>query len=248
MRINQASLSILPLLATFLLSFILRGYFKAKAAYYLGDSTAKDYGFLTLNPSVHIDAIGTVIAVFFITAMMLLGWGPDAMSIVLLALLFMFGSNWRIEAPINSYNFSEKNRVKYLAIISSCGILAYFVLSLISLYVYRLVFLAPFFSEKIKYGTMFFANIIAFFSVSLGVFYLIPVPFPYPMPQRDDGFLIFSYLFPNAARYCEENITPQSLLIILFLLISLWSLPIISLPFNLLRYIILKLIKCLVFI
>lgn len=36
------------------------GYFKAWLSYKLGDDTAKRYGYMTLNPIIHIDIIGLI--------------------------------------------------------------------------------------------------------------------------------------------------------------------------------------------
>jgi Zn-dependent protease len=62
------------------------------AAYYLGDSTAKDAGRLTLNPLAHLDLFGSVL-------------------LPLLLLLFTAGKGpvlgWAKPVPINPYNFKN---------------------------------------------------------------------------------------------------------------------------------------------
>ena len=57
----------------------------ALTAFYLGDSTAKDQGRLTLNPLAHID-----------------WWG--------LAMLVLIGFGWGKPVPINPYNFKNLRR------------------------------------------------------------------------------------------------------------------------------------------
>ena len=68
----------------------------AWVAYYLGDSTAKDEGRLTINPLKHIDPIGTVILplLLLITSGMFLGWAKPV--------------------PYNENNLSDR---KYLSLI-----------------------------------------------------------------------------------------------------------------------------------
>jgi len=63
--------------ATFLIIFIsiilaisLHEYFHAWMAYFLGDSTAKQQGRLTINPFVHLDSMGTISILLFG-----FGWG-----------------------------------------------------------------------------------------------------------------------------------------------------------------------------
>jgi len=58
-------------------------FFHAWMAYYLGDSTAKDQGRLTINPLVHLDPFGTL-------------------------LLFIVGIGWGKPVPFNPYNLRNQ--------------------------------------------------------------------------------------------------------------------------------------------
>ena len=58
-------------------------FFHAWMAYYLGDSTAKDQGRLTMNPLAHLDPFGTL-------------------------LLFIAGFGWGKPVPFNPYNLRDQ--------------------------------------------------------------------------------------------------------------------------------------------
>jgi Zn-dependent protease len=57
---------VLFLYIVIVISAVVHEYAHGAAAYYLGDSTAKDAGRLTLNPIVHMDLFGTVILPVFL--------------------------------------------------------------------------------------------------------------------------------------------------------------------------------------
>lgn len=87
----------------------------ALAAFYMGDSTAKDQGRLTLNPFAHIDWMGLI-------------------------LLVLVGFGWGKPVPINPYNFRKQ---KFGEIITSlAGPLSNFLLILI--FGFSLKFIIPF--------------------------------------------------------------------------------------------------------
>jgi len=72
-------------------SAIIHEYMHGYVAYYLGDSTAKDLGRLTLNPIPHIDLFGSILLPLL---MVFSGTG------------FVFG--WAKPVPFNPYNLRDK--------------------------------------------------------------------------------------------------------------------------------------------
>lgn len=68
----QSIIFITLLLSVYFLSAIFNGFFQAAYAKLLGDDTAENNGFLSLNPLVYIDLIG-MIALFFIG----IGWSKS---------------------------------------------------------------------------------------------------------------------------------------------------------------------------
>lgn len=87
-----------------LLAIIVHEFSHGFAAYRLGDSTAKDYGRLTLNPLKHIDLVGFIFL-----------------------LIFKFG--WAKPVPINPRNF--KNRKIDTIIVSLAGPFSNFLLAIV---------------------------------------------------------------------------------------------------------------------
>lgn len=124
-------------------------------AYRLGDPTAKYQGRLTLNPLAHLDLFGTIMLMFT-------------------------GFGFAKPVPVNSYNF--KNRKRDMALVACAGPAANIILAFVMILVYKLIILL----EVVITGTVYsmgfigmFTNIlrqIAFVSVGLAVFNLIPVP------------------------------------------------------------------------
>lgn len=119
----------------------------ALVAYRLGDPTAKLAGRLTLNPSSHLDPLGT------------------------LALLFI-GFGWGKPTPFDPYNLRNVKRDS--ALISVAGALSNFILAFILSIPYLLShyfnITVPFLGEINIYIYPFI-----FFNLILGVFNLIPV-------------------------------------------------------------------------
>lgn len=117
-------------------------------AYKLGDNTAKSMGRLSFNPLKHLDVIGFFAFVFF-------------------------GFGWAKPVMIDPRNF--KNPKRDMAISALAGPASNFVLAVVFLFLYGL--LLPFLEGKII--GVIILNIIsltATFSVTLGIFNLIPVP------------------------------------------------------------------------
>ena len=129
------------------------------AAYRMGDSTAKNFGRLSLNPLKHLDIVGA-----------------------LCMLVFHFG--WAKPVPINSRNF--KNPRKGMAITALAGPVSNFILAFISLLLFyicaALLELIPTESDLPDFLCKFIAYTLLFFqygtilNVSLGLFNMIPVP------------------------------------------------------------------------
>ncbi|AFS78419.1 putative zinc metalloprotease [Gottschalkia acidurici 9a] len=78
------------------------------SAYLLGDSTAKNYGRLTLNPISHIDPLGFI-------------------------MLYVIGFGWAKPVPINPNNF--KNRKRDNIIVSLAGSFTNFIIVIITIIV-----------------------------------------------------------------------------------------------------------------
>ena len=117
-------------------------------AYYLGDSTAKDAGRLTINPLVHLDLFGSIILPF---SLFLMG-------------LPVFG--WAKPVPINPYNFKDQRwgslKVAIAGPVSNIFIGIFFSL------------IVRFFAlSEVLFS---FFTIISIYNFALAIFNLIPIP------------------------------------------------------------------------
>lgn len=108
----QTILTYIVIYSALLVSLILHENAHGVTALYMGDTTAKDSGRLSLNPLKHLSPLGT-----------------------LSLLIFHFG--WAKPVPINPYNFRKKKLGNFLVSIS--GIITNFLLAFIFLVIFNFV-------------------------------------------------------------------------------------------------------------
>ena len=137
-----------------LLSFHEFGH--AWMAYKCGDDTARIMGRMTINPIVHIDPIGTVLI-----PLAILWLNPG---------FFIFG--WAKPVPVNPNNYENRKRDDIL--ISMAGPAMNVILAILLMAVYRLALELPI---DVGAGAIVHnLELIAFISMILCVFNLIPIP------------------------------------------------------------------------
>jgi len=120
-------------------------------ALYLGDTTARDEGRLSLNPLRHIELFGSILLPLLLLVATA-GQGP------------IFG--WAKPVPINPYNFRDK---KWGALkVAIAGPAANFILALFFGLLIRFINLPPI--------ILVFFSIIAVYNFMWGIFNLIPIP------------------------------------------------------------------------
>ena len=85
LKIAQPIINILSSFLAYILIISPVGCFRAWVAKKMGDTTAEDMGFLTLNPAPHLDFVGIVVLIFF-------------------------GVGWGKHIPINPLNIEGKRR------------------------------------------------------------------------------------------------------------------------------------------
>lgn len=148
---TDGALTFIPLFLAIILHEIAHGY----VALLLGDTTAKKYGRLTLNPIKHIDLLGTII----IPALLALGKAP-----------FVFG--WAKPVPVNPRLL--RNRPRDEIIVAAAGIIMNMVLAVISALLLSVVsfITSPYLEDMAK---LFLIHMIIF-NVGLAVFNAIPIP------------------------------------------------------------------------
>ncbi len=194
------------LFPAFLAVFTFRGFFQTLVAYAMGDDTAKYYGFLSLNPVVHVDIMGitTTLAFFLILGVIFGEMIPTGMLILF---LIAFGVRWAHRIPVDENNFTYHKLGGILTALS--GSLGSFVLA----FLFCLTLKAFSFINLPKYA---FVSLIQMFdaiinmAIWFGILDLIPLP-PF------DGGKVLRYLLPYSKQYILDSLEAYSLYIILII-------------------------------
>lgn len=128
-------------------------------AYKMGDTTARDFGRITLNPVKHLDILGTIC-------------------------MFFFGFGWAKPVPVNTRRFD--NPKKGMALTALAGPVSNVLLAIIGALLYGITVILsvkiPGLFNSSEFGRNLYIVLITFFmmfhymNLSLAVFNLIPVP------------------------------------------------------------------------
>ena len=124
------------LFPVFLLLFSFRGFFKAATALVLGDKTAQEEGFLTLNPFVHLDILSLAMfvgIVYFVGGML----GDFIPRPFLFLILISVGQRWLIDAPVTTGSFKHPRFYEILYGLS--GAVSFLVLGFIGLLLMKIL-------------------------------------------------------------------------------------------------------------
>jgi len=194
------------LLPVFLIVFTWRGFIQAAMARLMGDRTAKDSGFLTLNPIAHIDVFGLLIimAVFFFLGGLFHDVLPRSALFILLIIL---GVRWTHPVPIEDSQFTSYRLGGIVTALS--GPIANIILAFMATGVLRLVLWDALSLNVI----MIFVDILKVL-IDISLFFalldLVPLP-PF------DGGRLLRYALPDSKQYIVEWLEDYSLYILFFL-------------------------------
>jgi len=103
------------LLMGYMASVSIAGAFRAWVAKKMGDDTAEYAGFMTLNPFVHIDILGTLLLVFS-------------------------GFGWGRHVPVNPFNITGKWRKTKIFLATFADVIAYILTAIIAIVALFLIF------------------------------------------------------------------------------------------------------------
>jgi Zn-dependent protease len=190
--VQENPVAAIALIAFFLLlSFPVHEFAHALAAYRLGDSTAKLFGRLTLNPIAHFDRIGGTMLVI---------------SILLTGFPFGFA-----QTPVNPRNL----RGRYgEAIVAAAGPLSNLLIAAAFAIPLRLMLASGLSSDT----EVLVANILHFIvqgSIILGLFNLIPIP------PLDGGTIMLSLVSPRTAWQIRPVLAQYGFFLLLLLIIPI---------------------------
>jgi Zn-dependent protease len=178
------------LIAIFLLvGFPVHEFAHAAAAYLLGDSTAKLFGRLTLNPIVHFDPMGGMMTIISV----LVGG-------------FLFG--WAKPTPVNPANLRDRRNGE--VIVALAGPMSNLVMALLGTVVFRVVYAQDAVLPNLVYEGMF---LFVAFNVALAIFNLIPVP------PLDGSAVLFRFLSPRQAWQLRPMLAQYGIFILLAFII-----------------------------
>jgi Zn-dependent protease len=190
--VQQHPVAAIALIAFFLLlSFPVHEFAHALAAYRLGDSTAKLFGKLTLNPIAHFDQFGgTMLVISILVTGFPLGFA---------------------QTPVNPRNL----RGRYgEAIVALAGPLSNLLIAAVIAIPLRLLLANPDFA----YQNLTLLSILSFIvqgSIILGLFNLIPIP------PLDGGTVLLSLVPPRTAWQIRPILAQYGIFLIILLILPL---------------------------
>jgi Zn-dependent protease len=155
-----------------LVGFPVHEFAHALAAYRLGDSTAKLFGRLTLNPVAHFDPLGGILlAVSFI------GSG--------------FGFGWAKPTPVNTANLAGGRRGE--AMVAAAGPVSNLVLAVAAALPLRFILSTPQLSDQVPGIVISVLFLFVYINLVLMIFNLLPIP------PLDGSKVLFAFLPPRLA-------------------------------------------------
>jgi Zn-dependent protease len=175
-----------------LLSFPVHEFAHALTAYRLGDSTAKHFGKLTLNPIAHFDQVGGTILV---------------LSVLITGFPFGFA-----QTPVNPRNLRGRHGD---AIVAIAGPLSNLLLAAVFAIPLRLLLANPTIGGSNAFEIASLISFIVQGSIILGLFNLIPIP------PLDGGAILLSYLPPRTAWQVRPFLAQYGFFLIILLIVPL---------------------------
>ena len=192
-----------------LIIFTWRGFVQALVAKTMGDDTAQQNGFLTLNPLAHIDLFGmlSMVGILFLLGGLfssVLPWG------VLLIMLLVLGVRWVIPVSIDENKFKNYRVGGICTALSSS--FANLILAFFSVAILKVVLWLSLPPYAIKTLVQLLGSLIdiSLYFVVLG---LVPIPPFY-------GGKVLHYVLPYKAQYIVEWLESYSFFIFLVLFLA----------------------------
>ena len=167
-----------------------------------GDDTARLLGRITLNPTAHIDPIGTLLIP--IVGFVLGNVGGPAGNIPLIG--------WGKPTPVNPLRWRNKDLANVM--VSAAGILANLLIATCAFFILKVMLMTGGFSalpESLREPVLLFLRFFLTMNVSLAIFNLLPFP---PL----DGSKILETFLPASARPILEMMEQFGFIILMMLI------------------------------
>lgn len=191
--LNLDPATIIIIAAFLLFAFPVHEFCHALAAYRLGDSTAKYYGRLTLNPIVHFDPIGGG----------------------LLALTALFGGfifGWAKPTPVNPMNLQGGHRGE--ALVALAGPASNAVMAVAAAIPLRFMLGS---TLDVPFVILQSLYLFVYVNVILAIFNLVPIP------PLDGSKLLFGVLDPQTAYRLRPVLEQYGIFIFIVLILPLFN-------------------------
>ncbi len=205
-QLLSALSEVVILLPVFLIIFTWRGFIQALFAKLMGDTTPEEDGFLTLNPTAHIDLLGllTILGVFFIISAFFTGAIPRT---VLLMMLVIMGVRWTHPVHVDETRFTH---YRLGGIVTSlAGPIGNLFLAFISVGILKLLLQMTLAQYALISLLEILKNLISI-AIFFGVIDLIPLP-PF------DGGKILRFALPYKMQHIVQWLEEYSFFIMLVL-------------------------------
>lgn len=182
--------SVIVVAIMLLIGFPVHEFAHALAAYRLGDSTAKLFGRLTLNPVAHFDPLGGILlAVSFIGA--------------------GFGFGWAKPTPVNPANLAGGRRGE--AIVAAAGPISNLVLAAVVALPLRYLLATPTLADQVPFLVIQILYLFVYINLVLMMFNLLPIP------PLDGSKVLFAFLPPRLAWQWRPVLEQYGFILILLL-------------------------------
>ena len=181
-------------IAVFLLvAFPVHEFFHALVAYRLGDSTAKYFGRLTLNPIVHFDPIG-----------------GGLLAITMLLGSFVFG--WAKPTPVNPMNLRNGHRGE--ALVAIAGPLSNLAMAIAAAIPLRFIIATRMDVPELLIQVLY---LFLYVNVVLAIFNFIPVP------PLDGSKLLYGFLSPQTAYRIRPVLDQYGFMILILMFLPVFG-------------------------
>lgn len=193
----------------FIIIFTFKGFFKSLVAKLVGDDTAEQEGFLSLNPFVHIDPTGFLILIGILAFVIFFFSGSLPRGFLLLVIV-LFGIRLVIPVPVDDRNFRS---YRFGGVVTSLAdFIASIILTIIAILLMKCC-IAVKLPSNVIITFLELCNTAIDLSIMLSILNLIPIP---PL----NGGRLLRYLLPESCEPVFDWLDEYAFFIIILILFA----------------------------